>query len=127
MLTASRRRRNIMNLAIIVLTAFLAVAFLGSGAVKLAGAKRSLQIRDQLGVSAALWRVIGALEIAGAAGLAIGLVLPMLGVAAAAGLSLLMVGAIAAHARARDLSHSAPAAVLLAVAIATVVVRLLTA
>ena len=54
--------RNIVNLAVIILSAFVAVACLGSGAVKIAGAKQSLQIRDQLGVSATLWRVIGVLE-----------------------------------------------------------------
>jgi uncharacterized membrane protein YphA (DoxX/SURF4 family) len=113
-----------MNVAVTVLSALVAIAFLGSGAVKLAGAKQSLEIRDQLGVGAALWRLIGALEIAGGVGLAIGLKLPILGIAAAVALSLLMVGAIATHARASDLRHSAPAALLLALAVAIVAIRL---
>jgi hypothetical protein len=84
-------------------------------------------MRHQLGINAGLWRVIGTLEIAGAAALGIGLALPLLGVVAAAGLSLLMVGAIAAHARVGDLRHSPPPGLLLAVAAATIVVRFVSA
>jgi uncharacterized membrane protein YphA (DoxX/SURF4 family) len=116
-----------MVLATIILSALLAVAFLGSGAVKLAGAKQSVQIRDQLRVSPRLWRVIGALEVAAAVGLAVGLAAPAFGVAAAVGLSLLLVGAIAAHARVGDLIHAGPAALLLMLAVATVVVRIASA
>jgi hypothetical protein len=36
-----------MSIAIIVLSALLAVTFLGSGGLKLVGAKQSLQMRDQ--------------------------------------------------------------------------------
>jgi hypothetical protein len=43
-----------MYVATIVLSALLAVAFLGSGGLKLAGAKQSLQMRDQLRVGAQL-------------------------------------------------------------------------
>jgi uncharacterized membrane protein YphA (DoxX/SURF4 family) len=108
-----------MSIATIVLSALLAVAFLGSGALKLVGAKQSLQMRDQLHVGAQLWRVVGALEVAGALGLAAGLVVPVLGLAAAVGLALLMVGGIAAHARAQDIRNAGPAALLLVLAIVT--------
>src|SRR3981189_3710341 len=103
-----------MSIAIIVLNALLAVAFLGSGSLKLAGAKQSLQMRDQLHVGAQLWRVVGALEVAGAMGLAAGFVVPALGIAAAVGLALLMVGGIVAHVRAQDPRNPGPAALLLA-------------
>jgi uncharacterized membrane protein YphA (DoxX/SURF4 family) len=109
--------------ATIVLSALLAVAFLASGGAKLAGAKQSLQIRDQLRVGAQLWRLVGALEVAGALGLAVGLVIPVLGIAAAVGLSLLMAGAIAAHGHAEDLRNAGPAALLLVLAVVTVVLR----
>jgi len=108
-----------MSIATIVLSALLAVASLGSGALKLVGAKQSLQMRDQLHVGAQLWRVVGALEVAGALGLAAGLVVPVLGLAAAVGLALLMVGGIAAHARAQDIRNAGPAALLLVLAIVT--------
>jgi uncharacterized membrane protein YphA (DoxX/SURF4 family) len=113
-----------VSIAIIVLSALLAVAFLGSGGLKLAGAKQSLQMRDQLHVGAQLWRVVGALEVAGALGLAAGFVVPALGIAAAVGLALLMVGGIVAHARAQDLRNAGPAALLLVLAVATAVLRI---
>jgi uncharacterized membrane protein YphA (DoxX/SURF4 family) len=112
-----------MYVATIFLSALLAVAFLGSGGLKLAGAKQSLQMRDQLRVGAQLWRVVGALEVAGALGLAVGLFVPVLGIAAAVGLALLMVGGIGAHARAQDLRNAGPAALLLVLAVVTVIVR----
>jgi uncharacterized membrane protein YphA (DoxX/SURF4 family) len=112
-----------MYVATIVLSALLAVAFLGSGGLKLIGAKQSLQMRDQLRVGAQLWRLIGALEVAGALGLAVGLVVPVLGIAAAVGLALLMVGGIGAHARTQDLRNAGPATLLLVLAVATVIVR----
>jgi uncharacterized membrane protein YphA (DoxX/SURF4 family) len=112
-----------MSVAIIVLSALLAVAFLGSGGLKLAGAKQSLQMRDQLHVGARLWRLVGALEVVGALGLAAGFVVPVLGIAAAVGLALLMAGAIVTHARARDLRNAGPAALLLVLAVVTAVLR----
>jgi uncharacterized membrane protein YphA (DoxX/SURF4 family) len=112
-----------MSIAIIVLSALLAVAFLGSGGLKLAGAKQSLQMRDQLRVGPQLWRLVGALEVAGALGLAAGFIVPVLGIAAAAGLALLMLGGIGAHARTQDLRNAGPAALVLLLAVATVVVR----
>ena len=112
-----------MHITVIVLSALLAVAFLGSGGLKLVGAKQSLTMRDQLRVGAQLWRVVGALEVAGALGLAVGLFVPALGIAAAVGLALLMIGGIGAHARAQDLRNAGPAALLAVLAVTTVVVR----
>jgi uncharacterized membrane protein YphA (DoxX/SURF4 family) len=115
-----------MHITLIVLSALLAIAFLGSGGFKLVGAKQSLTMRDQLRVGAQLWRLVGALEVAGAVGLAAGFVVPALGIAAAAGLALLMVGGIVTHARAQDLRNAGPAMLLLALALATVVLRVVT-
>lgn len=114
-----------MFIATIVLSALLAVTFLGAGVPKLIGAKQSLQMRDQLRIGADLFRVVGALEIAAAIGLIAGLAVPVLGIAAAVGLVLLLIGAIATHARVDDLKGAAPAAIVLVVAVATVVVRFL--
>jgi uncharacterized membrane protein YphA (DoxX/SURF4 family) len=116
-----------MFVATAILSVLLALAFLGAGAIKLIGTKQSLEMREQLRVAPNLWRVIGGLEVAAAAGLCIGLAMPALGVAAAAGLCLLMVGAVAAHARASDLPNAAPAAVLLLLSAATIAVRLASA
>lgn len=111
-----------MHATALILSLLLAVVFLGSGGGKLAGAKRSLQIRDELHIDARLWSVIGGLEIAGAVGLLVGVAVPVLGVMAAVGLSLLMAGAIAAHGRAGDLRHAVPAAVLMTLAVTFVTI-----
>ena len=113
-----------MFIATVVLNVLLAATFLGSGGAKLAAAKQSLEIRDRLGVGAGLWRGIGVLEVAAAVGLAVGLAVPALGIAAAAGLVLLLIGAIATHARAHDLSNAVPAVGLLLLTIAAAITRL---
>ena len=112
-----------MSIATIVISVLLAVAFLFTAAIKLFGVRQSLQIRDQLGVAAGLWRVIGALEVAGAVGLLVGLEVPALGLAAAVGLSLLMVAAIGAHGRVGDLRNAVPAVVCLGLAVAVAVLQ----
>lgn len=114
-----------MKLVAIVLSVVLVVAYFGSGVMKVAGVGQSLQMREQLQVGTRLWWVIGALEVLGAVGLLVGLVVPVVGVAAALGLALLMVGAIAAHVRVKDVGHAAPAALLLVVAISVATLRVI--
>jgi uncharacterized membrane protein YphA (DoxX/SURF4 family) len=113
-----------MAIATIVVSVLLAPAFLISGGSKVASAKQSLQIRDQLHVAAGLWVLIGALELAGAAGLLVGLWKPMIGIAAAVGLGLLMAGAIGAHLRASDARNVGPAALLLVLAVAVAILQI---
>jgi DoxX-like family len=111
--------------ATVVLSVLLALVFAGSGAGKLAGAAQSLKFRDQLDLSGSAWRGIGALEIAAVAGLVAGCAVHPLGVAAAAGGVALMTGAVVAHARKGLLGKDVvPAAAVLALAVATLVVRL---
>jgi uncharacterized membrane protein YphA (DoxX/SURF4 family) len=112
-----------MHSAIIVLSVLLGLAFLGSGATKLTGAKQSLQIRDALALKARLWTLVGGLEVAGGIGVLVGLTYPPLAIGAAAGLGLLMIGAVGAHLRAKDVGHSAPAVLLLVAAVALITVR----
>jgi uncharacterized membrane protein YphA (DoxX/SURF4 family) len=113
-----------MSITTIVLSALLAATFLGSGGMKVAGAKQSLQIRDQLRIGAHLWTAIGVLEAAGGAGLLVGLAIPAIGVAAAAGLALLMAGAIGAHVRASDARNAFPAGLFLALSVAVAVLHI---
>ncbi|GAB3565063.1 hypothetical protein GCM10027445_09950 [Amycolatopsis endophytica] len=69
--------------------------------------------------------MLASLKAAGSAGLLLGLLgAEWLGVAAAAGLVLFYLGAVAAHVRARRLSTTGPAAVLLALAVACLVLGL---
>ena len=60
-------------IAKVVVTALLAVLMGFAGSIKLVGVKQSLEIRDHLGVKPMQWRVIGAFELAGVAGILAGL------------------------------------------------------
>jgi hypothetical protein len=113
-----------MTIGVLVVTLLTAVLFLAAGSVKLAGAKQSLLVRDHLGVSAPLWRTIGALELAGVGGIVIGLAIHVLGGLAAAGLAALSVGAVASHIRMRDaVVHTAPAVAALMLSVALLVLQ----
>ena len=97
----------------VVLAVVLAVAVLGAGVAKLAGAPAMRQSADHLGFSWPAYRRIGALEVAGALGVLAGLAVPVLGVLAAACLALLLALATATHLRRGDApAVAAPAAVL---------------
>ncbi|MGW4641267.1 DoxX family protein [Sphaerisporangium sp. NPDC004334] len=102
-----------MNIAVIVLTILLAATFAGSGVAKLAGAAAMRESAQHLGIDYPKYRLIGVPEVAGAAGLVIGLWVVPLGIAAAVGLALLMAGAVVVHVRTGDgFDKTAPAAVL---------------
>jgi hypothetical protein len=106
----------------IVLAVVLAVAVLGAGVAKLAGAPAMRQSADHLGFSWPAYRRIGALELAGALGVLAGLVVPLLGVLAAGCLVLLLALATATHLRRGDGPvTAAPAAVLAVLAVVVVV------
>ena len=117
---------RLMDTATVIVTVLLAVLFTFSASIKLLGVSRSLAIRDHLGVKPLQWRLIGACELAGVAGVLIGLLWPPLGIAAAIGLALLSVGAIAFHLRASDgAADTAPAVIGIALAVATAVLHTL--
>jgi uncharacterized membrane protein YphA (DoxX/SURF4 family) len=121
---------NTMSFVANTLSTLVALVFL------LAGAQKVL-LRDpvtanllRLGVGSTMTRSIGALEIAGALGLAAGLWLKPLAITAAAGLTLLLIGAVGFHLRARDFTHRrhrshAVAPVVLAVVTGTTMALLL--
>jgi hypothetical protein len=112
-------------IAAVVVTVLLALLFTFSSSIKLLGVRQSLEIRDHLGVTPAMWRVIGALELAGVIGVLVGLAWAPIGVAAAIGLALLTVGAVAFHVRASDsLAKTAPAVIGIALAVATAILQL---
>ncbi|MFI6366793.1 DoxX family protein [Nocardia sp. NPDC050630] len=85
-----------------VLTLAVGLLFLVTGAVKLIGLRQSLEIRDRLRISPVLWRLTGALEVAGALGAGLGIYFRPVGIAAIVGLAALMIGAIMARLRVRD-------------------------
>jgi DoxX-like family len=114
--------------AVAVISLLLAAMFLGVGTVKLVGIEWSLNHARRLGYPVRVWRGIGALEVAAALGLVVGLFVAPLGVAAAAGSVLLMVGAVISHLRVGDgPDHYLLPAVLAVLAAVVVVLRILTA
>ena len=85
-----------------ILAGVLIVLFAALGLAKLAAAPPMRAAATHLGFTTAHYRGIGALELAGATGIALGALVPALGVAAAIGLILLMLGAVGAHVRNGD-------------------------
>ena len=115
---------RLMSTATVVVTICLAAMFLFSGSIKVFGVQQSLAIRDHLGISPTLWRVIGLLELAGVAGVLAGLAWRPIGVCAAVGLVLLAIGAVVSHVRASDsVAETAPAVVGIGLAVATAVLH----
>ena len=114
-----------MSTATVLFSVVLALLFLATAAGKLTGHAASVAIRDHLAIPAVRWQQIGLLEVAGAAGVLIGLALRPLGIAAAAGLVLLSLGAIATHVRAGDkAAASLPAFAGLVLAVAVLVLQI---
>ncbi|MPY56017.1 DoxX family protein [Streptomyces spongiae] len=102
-----------MTTAHSTLAVALSLVLFPLGLAKIAAVPFMRQAAAHLGMSPGLYRVIGTLEVAGAAGLLLGLASAPLGVAAAAGLAVLMVAAAVVHLRHGDPPVQAlPAAVL---------------
>jgi hypothetical protein len=115
-----------MNTATVIVTLLVALLFTFSASIKLLGVRQSLEIRDHLGVTPLHWRLIGMCELAGVAGVVVGLWWAPIGIAAATGLALLTIGAIAYHVRKSDtLADLAPAVIGVVLALATAVLHTL--
>jgi hypothetical protein len=89
----------VMMLAAAILTVLLALVFSGLGTAKILALRPMRELAAEVGFSTAAYRRIGLLETAGAIGLLIGLVEPLMGVLAGAGLLLLLGGAVVVHLR----------------------------
>jgi hypothetical protein len=110
--------------AAVIVTALVVLLFTFSSLIKLVGVRQSLAIRDHLGVKPMQWRAIGLLELAGVAGVLLGLAWAPIGVAAAVGLALLSLGAIGFHVRASDgAADTTPAVIGLGLAVATAILQ----
>jgi hypothetical protein len=93
-------------LAVPVVTVFAVL-----GVLKVRAHPAMVARAEHVGFTAASYRYIGILELAGAAGVATGLAVPAIGTAAAAGLLLLLAGALTAHLRTGDGPRDAAPAV----------------
>ncbi|MEU3855708.1 DoxX family protein [Streptomyces sp. NPDC029554] len=110
----------IITLAVTILFA-LTLFFSAHG--KLVHDPQQMKTLEHVGFPAQKIPLLAAAEIAGAAGILIGLAWPPLGVAAAVGLIAYFTGAVASHLRVRDW-QILPSAVFLLVAAATLALRL---
>jgi uncharacterized membrane protein YphA (DoxX/SURF4 family) len=112
-----------MNLALWIIAIVLAVAFAGSGLMKLVVPKDKLVTAGQgwaQDYSQTNIRLIGLVEVLGAVGLVLPAALhvaPILVPLAAVGLALVMVGAIVVHARRKEPMNIAVNVVLIALAV----------
>ena len=117
-----------MFVALLVVTVLLAAICLDSAAMKLRKNEQVLaSIHGTVGVPLQQLPVLAGLEIAGAAGILIGLWLEPLGIAAAIGLVAYFVGALIGHLRVRDTQGAAAPLLPLALSVTVLVIRLLTA
>jgi uncharacterized membrane protein YphA (DoxX/SURF4 family) len=113
-----------MFIAYAVIAGLLALGLLPSAWTKLTRQERVVQtFTGQLGVPLGLYPFLAACEIAGAAGLIIGLWYRPLGIAAAAGVALYFVGAIGAHLRKNDVKGIVTPVLILILAVAALVLR----
>ncbi|NIZ89660.1 DoxX family protein [Kineococcus rubinsiae] len=115
-----------MFIATIIVSALMALVLISSAAGKLQGKDAIVQQMGNVGVTGKMIPALGVIEIAGAIGLIAGLFWAPIGIAAAIGVILYFVGAVIAHVRAHD-SAIAPPAVLALVAVAALVLRVLSA
>lgn len=117
-----------MFIALIVTTALLALLVTNSAVMKLRKNQQVLDvIHGTVGVPLRYLPVLAALEIAGAIGIVAGLWIEPLGIAAAAGLTAYFVGAVLGHLRVRDTKNVAMPLVPLALSVAVLVLRILSA
>ncbi|MGV9362278.1 MULTISPECIES: DoxX family protein [unclassified Amycolatopsis] len=108
----------------IVLSVLVAAVFVLFGAAKLFALAPMRERAAHAGFSVTAYRGIGVLEIAGAAGLLLGLTVPVLGALAGAGLLLLLAGAVVTHVRNHDRGRDLVPALVCAVLVAGYLVAL---
>lgn len=115
-----------MYVATVIVTALLATVLTASAALKLSHTPAVIEFYGKVGVPADKLNYLAALLLAAAAGLVTGLLWPPIGVAAASGVVLYFAAAIGFHLRARDLKGLPNPMLLLVLAAAALVLRLLT-
>jgi uncharacterized membrane protein YphA (DoxX/SURF4 family) len=114
-----------MFVATAILSSVFAALLVFSASGKLRHDPAQMKTMETVGFPIDRLPLLAAAEVAGAAGLVAGLFWWPIGVAAAIGLVLYFLGAVSAHLRVKDPAY-APAAVILLVAIAVLVLRLIT-
>ncbi|GAA3535757.1 DoxX family protein [Amycolatopsis ultiminotia] len=113
-----------MEFPYVVVAVVLAVVLVGSGAGKLARAKQVVENMTKVDVPDKLYPLMAGCEFAGAVGLVVGIWWPPLGIAAAIGVLLYFLLAVGRHVQKKDANGMTPAAVLLILAVAALVLRI---
>lgn len=113
-----------MSLAYTIVAVVLAIGLAGSAFGKLTRAQQVVDSLTAVGVPSKMFPFLAACEIAGALGLVAGIWIKPLALAAAIGVVLYFVGAVGAHVRRSDFKNMPPAAVLLLISVAVLVLRL---
>jgi uncharacterized membrane protein YphA (DoxX/SURF4 family) len=116
-----------MFIAAAIIAGLLALLLAASGQAKLAKNPAVMQSMTTVGVPEDRVWLLSIAEIAGAAGLVVGLFWWPIGVAAALGVVLYFVGAVGAHIRVKDTANLIVPAVILVVAVAALALRAVTA
>jgi len=115
-----------MGIAYLAVAVVLAAMVLFSGVGKLRHDPHIVKvIHETVGVPMKYFPLLAACEIAGAFGLVLGIWWPILGIAAAIGLVIYFVGAVISHVRVGDLKGIGPAAMLLTISAAALVLRVM--
>src|SRR4051812_29797447 len=113
-----------MNMIATVLQVLLGLVFLGAGGSKIAGARMQVETFDRLRLPQWFRPIVGIIEIVGALGLLVGLVMPLVTAVAAIWLVGVMVGALITHSRNRDsVQNFVPPTVLLCIAATVITLR----
>jgi hypothetical protein len=121
-------QENTVFIALVITTVLLALIAVNSAVMKLRKSEQVLAtIHGTVGVPMRFLPVLAALEIAGAIGIVAGLRIEPLGIAAAAGLTAYFIGAVLGHLRVSDTKGSAMPLVPLALSVAVLVLRIVTA
>jgi hypothetical protein len=116
-----------MTLTAAVLAVLLALIFVTLGTAKVVAVQPMRARAAEVGFSTMAYRRIGLLEVAGAIGLLLGAVNPLIGAAAGVGLLLLLGGAVITHVRNGDGPRKFAAAVVCGLLVAAYLVALVAA
>ena len=116
-----------MSVASTVLAGLLALIFFTLGTAKIFTVQPMRERAAEVGFSTMAYGRIGLLEVAGAIGLLLGSIEPLIGALAGAGLLLLLGGAVVAHLREGDGPRKVAPAVACGLLVAAYLVALLSA
>jgi len=116
-----------MSVPSAVLAVLLALIFIGLGSAKILAVQPMRERAAHVGFTTTAYRRIGMLEVAGAIGLLLGSIQPLIGALAGVGLLLLLGGAVVAHLREGDGPKEFGPAVICGLLVAAYLVALLTA